>query len=143
MALYLIVTLAGERVALPAAAVDSVVEIEKITPVPLAPRHIAGLAALRSRVLTIIDSATALGLPPAAPREVRQLAVVTVDGHLYGIEVDAIEDVVDTAAPAEPLRGALSPGWSGAARGAIEIDGRTLLLLDPAALVAPPAARAA
>jgi purine-binding chemotaxis protein CheW len=140
MALYLIVMLAGERVALLADDVDSVVEIERITPVPRAPRHIAGLAALRSRVLTIIDSATVLGLTPSAPAgdgAARQTVVVTVDGHLYGIQVCAVEDVVELATPVQPIRGTLAAGWARVALGLIELEEQSLLLLDPAALIAP------
>ena len=54
--LLLIVTIAGSRVALPAAAVESVVELDTLIPVPRAPVHVAGLSALRSRVLTVIDT---------------------------------------------------------------------------------------
>jgi purine-binding chemotaxis protein CheW len=146
MALYLIVTLAGERVALLADDVDSVVEIERITPVPRAPRHIAGLAALRSRVLTIIDSATVLDLTPSAPAgdgAARQTVVVTVDGHLYGIQVSAVEDVVELTTPIQPIRGTLAAGWARVALGLIELEGNSLLLLDPGALIAPPPALAA
>jgi purine-binding chemotaxis protein CheW len=53
--LLLIVSIAGSRVALPAADVESVVEIDTLIPVPRAPGHLAGLSALRSRVLTVID----------------------------------------------------------------------------------------
>ena len=52
--LLLIVTIAGQRVALPAAAVESVVELDTLIPVPRAACHVAGLSALRSRVLTVI-----------------------------------------------------------------------------------------
>ena len=60
MALVLIAHLAGETVALDADVVGSVVEIERIAPVPRAAPHIAGLAALRSRVLTVIDARAAI-----------------------------------------------------------------------------------
>ena len=52
--LLLIVTIGGERVALPAAAVESVFELDTQIPVPRAAPHVAGLSALRSRVLTVI-----------------------------------------------------------------------------------------
>ena len=38
--LLLIVTVAGSRVALPAAAVESVVELDTLIPVPRAPAHV-------------------------------------------------------------------------------------------------------
>ena len=50
--LLLVVTIAGERVALPASAVESVVELDTLISVPRAAAHVAGLSALRSRVLT-------------------------------------------------------------------------------------------
>ena len=50
-ALKLIARIADQQVAISADTVESVVEVEAITPVPLAAPHIAGLAALRSRVL--------------------------------------------------------------------------------------------
>ena len=143
MALYLIVLLAGQRVALPADAVDSVVEIERMTPVPLAAHHISGLAALRSRVLTIIDSVAALDPGAVAGNEPQQTVVVTLDGHLYGLQVSAVEDVVEVPAAVQPLRGTLSPGWARVALGMIQIEGNALLLLDPAALIVAPPALAA
>ena len=71
--LLLVVTIAGERVALPAAAVESVVELDTLIPVPRAAPHVAGLSALRSRVLTVIDcmslatpiAQTAFAKPPS------------------------------------------------------------------------------
>jgi purine-binding chemotaxis protein CheW len=50
--LYLIVRLAGRRVAFPAADVEAVVELEGLSPVPCALPHVAGLSALRSRIVS-------------------------------------------------------------------------------------------
>ena len=136
--LKLIARIAGQRVALSAAAVESVVEIDSITPVPLASAHIAGLAALRSRVLTIIDSYAALELGRAPREGAVQAIVVTVDNHLYGLLVDEVEDVAETAGDPAPLHAGLSRGWSHAALGLVEHEGSALLLLDAARMVAGP-----
>ena len=66
--LLLIVRLAGRRVAFPAAEVEAVVELEGLTPVPRAAGHVAGLSALRSRVLTVIDGLASLELGRAGAR---------------------------------------------------------------------------
>ena len=58
--LLLIARLAGRRVAFPAAEVEAVVELEGMSPAPRAAPHVAGLSALRSRVLTVIDGLAAL-----------------------------------------------------------------------------------
>jgi purine-binding chemotaxis protein CheW len=141
--LKLVVRIAGQRVALPAGSVESVVEIEAITPVPLAARHVAGLAALRSRVLTIIDSYAALEIGTAPREGLQQAVVVTVDNHLYGLLVDEVEDVVELSGEPEPLHAGLSAGWSRAALGLVEHQDHALLLLDPALIVAGPLSAAA
>lgn len=133
--LHLIARIAGERVALRALAIESVVEIDAVTPVPLAPPHIAGLAALRSRVMTVVDSYAAIGLAPP-PGAGAQAAVATVDGHLYGLLVDEVEDIVESG-PLMPLQPGIAAGWAAVATGLVEHDGAAILLCDPARIVAP------
>ncbi len=135
--LYLIVEIAGQRAALPAAFVESVVEIEEIAPVPCAPSHVFGLFALRSRVLTVIDTIAALGGDRSAPGE-KQAVIVHVDGHLYGLLVDDVDDVVAIeGVPTQP-RALLSAGWARYSKGVFEHDGDPLLLIDVAAMIAGP-----
>ncbi|WP_235399072.1 chemotaxis protein CheW [Sphingomonas sp. SRS2] len=135
--LYLIVEVAGQRAALPACYVESVVEVEDIAPVPCAPPHVFGLFALRSRVLTVIDTIAALGEGRSAAGE-KQAVIVTVDGHLYGLLVDNVDDVVAIeAAPAQP-RALLSPGWVRFSTGVLEHEGQPLLLIDVPAMIAGP-----
>jgi purine-binding chemotaxis protein CheW len=133
--LYLIASIGGQSIAIRAALVDSVVDIGPISPVPLAAPHIAGLAALRSRVLTTIACDRALGLPPA-PRRSSRAVVVEVDGHHYGLLVDTIEDarVIDEAP--RPIGIRMAAGWSRVAEGMMDFHGETLLLINPARLIA-------
>ena len=137
--MLLIVVLAGRRAVLPAIEVNAVVELGEVTPVPRAASHIVGLAALRSRPLTVIDCTAALGLGPSeADWRTRRAVVVEHAGHLYGLLVDAADDIV--AAKEEP--GALGadpgPGWRRAAQGRVETEAGSLLLLDIPALIAGP-----
>lgn len=141
--LHLFVTILGERVAFNAAAVESVVEIDALTPVPRAPAHVAGLAALRSRVLTVIDTHAALGRGQIERRPLMPAIIATVDGHLYGLLVDSIDDVAPLAASPAPIRGRLAPGWARIAPLGIEHEGRLILLIEPAALIEGAAAIAA
>ena len=55
--LYLFATLAGTRIAVETREVEAVVKLTDISPVPGMGAHVAGLSALRSRVLTVIDVA--------------------------------------------------------------------------------------
>ncbi|RHW16493.1 chemotaxis protein CheW [Sphingomonas gilva] len=133
--LYLITAIAGRAVAMPSHCVDSVVDLGPVVPVPAAPPHVRGLAALRSKVVTVIDAAIALGEPDAA-LAVGRAVVVTVTGHVYAVLVDRLEDVAPFASSRLPDGVNLDAGWSKAARGVIDRGGEAVLIIDPAALIA-------
>jgi purine-binding chemotaxis protein CheW len=143
--LLLVVRIAGQRVALPAARVESVVELDTLIPVPRAAEHVAGLSALRSRVLTVISCRRSLGLPlEEEPRGVLEAAVTEVDGHHYALIVDGVEDVLEAISDPMPVRAAMGEGWERVSSGMVESEEGALLLIDVEALVAgPDAARQA
>jgi purine-binding chemotaxis protein CheW len=141
--LLLIARLAGRRIAFPASEVEAVVELEALTPAPGAARHVAGLASLRSRVLTVIDSVAALDLGATAEVSLASAIVVPSDGHTYALLVDAVEDVIETDATRTPVAAPVGAGWGRVALGMIEAEGGLFLLVDPHALIAGPAAQAA
>jgi purine-binding chemotaxis protein CheW len=136
--LLLIITIAGERLAIPATRILSVVQVEALVPVPRAPAHLAGLAALRSRVLTAIDCLASLELGETAPAALHDAIVVEQDGHSYALLVDSVEDVIQHGGEIHPLRGVIAPGWTRIAAGMVEVDGSLMLLANPAALIAGP-----
>ena len=142
--LLLIVTIAGDRVALPAVAVESVVELDPLIPVPRAAAHVAGLSALRSRVLTVIDCRRSLELGTTDCADgIREAAVVELDGHHYALIVDVVEDVVEALSEPSPMRAAMGSGWERASKGMVETEAGPLLLVDVAALISGSEARAA
>jgi len=135
--LLLVVFIAGERVALPAAAVEAVVELDTLIPVPRAAPHVAGLSALRSRVLTVIDCVRSLelGSTASAAQGIQEAAVVELDGHHYALIVDLVEDVVEAQSEPTPIRAAMGAGWERASVGMVETETGPLLLVDVAALI--------
>lgn len=140
--LLLIARLAGRRIAFPAAEVEAVVELEGVTPVPRAAPHVAGLSALRSRVLTVIDGLAALEAGRSG-EACRDAIVIPSGGHTYALMVEEVEDVIEAAAPPHPLNAPLGAGWDRVAIGTVEVEGELFLLVDPHLLIAGPAARAA
>ena len=139
--LLLIVTIAGSRVAFPAAKVESVVELDALSPVPRAAAHVAGLSALRSRVLTVIDCQRSLELGSTDLKngELHEAAVVELDGHHYALTVDAVEDVVEALSEPQPVRATMEAGWERVGLGMVETEEGPLLLIDIDALIAGPA----
>uniref|UniRef100_UPI0035CBC478 chemotaxis protein CheW n=1 Tax=uncultured Sphingomonas sp. TaxID=158754 RepID=UPI0035CBC478 len=134
MALFLIAQIAGRTVAIESHQVESVIDIGAIVPVPRADRQVRGLAALRSRVVTVIDTRAALGLE-AGPVEATRAVITIVDGHHYAVLVDALDDV----APFElmPLSGGivLDKGWLTIGQGVIERAGEPILAITLAGLI--------
>jgi purine-binding chemotaxis protein CheW len=134
--LLLVVTIGGERVALPAAAVESVVELDALIPVPRAPAHVAGLSALRSRVLTVVDCMRSLELGATDCSDgIYEAAVVELDGHHYALIVDLVEDVVEAMSEPVTLRAAMGEGWERVSKGMVETEQGPLLLVDIGAIV--------
>ena len=135
--LLLVVTIADERVAIPAAAVEAVVELDTLIAVPRAAPHVAGLSALRSRVLTVIDCTRSLELGTSDCSEgIREAAVVEFDGHHYALIVDLVEDVIEALSEPSPVRAAMEPGWERVSTGMVDSESGPLLLVDVAALIA-------
>jgi purine-binding chemotaxis protein CheW len=142
--LLLIVTIAGQRVALPADAVESVVELDTLIPVPRAQPHVAGLSALRSRVLTVIDCRRSLDMGTSDCADgIREAAVVELDGHHYALIVDVVEDVFEALSDPTPVRATMEGGWERVSQGMVETEDGPLLLVDVAALIAGAEAKAA
>ena len=134
MELFLIAHIAGRGVAIETTQVDSVVDIAEVVAVPRTEPAVRGLVALRSRVVTVIDTGTALGLE-ATPDAARRAVITRVDGHHYAILVDSLEDVAlfDRLPLSSGL--ALDRGWASAGVGLVERDGEPMLIVDLAALV--------
>ncbi|QNE31291.1 chemotaxis protein CheW [Sphingomonas sp. NBWT7] len=133
-ALHLLARVADRAIAVPAAMVDSVVDVPAIVPAPRAHPAVRGLAALRSRVVTVVDSWHLLGLGNA-PLDVRRAILTVVDGHHHAILVDTLHDVLTLAVEPVPAGMPLGPRWGPIVVGASVHDGEPLLIVDIAALV--------
>ena len=141
--LLLLTRIGGRAAAFRAQDIRSIIELGAITPVPRAPHHVAGLAALRSRVLTVIDCSASIELGRSCVQGVREAIVVEADGHPYALLVDTVEDVMEYSGEVQPVRTSLAAGWRRVARGMVEAGDDLLLLVDTQALLAGPTAQAA
>jgi purine-binding chemotaxis protein CheW len=141
--LYLIARIADTRVALRSGAIESVVSVSETIDVPGAPPHVAGLFALRSRVLTLVDPHVVVGLARMTVTAGQRVIVIEIGGHGYALLADQIEDVCFIDAPETPAKGRLAEGWGRLADTVIEHQGATLLVVDPARLITMPMQRAA
>ncbi|MCX6023651.1 MAG: chemotaxis protein CheW [Chloroflexi bacterium] len=121
----------GRAVGLPSAAVERILRMAALTPLPDAPPGIAGLLNLHGALLPVVDPRPRLGLPlvPWAPDQ--HLVVMAAAGRFL-LWLDRVERIV-TVAPHELDRvttGAAGPFVLWAAR----IDGEVVPVLSPEAL---------
>lgn len=133
--LYLFARIAGTAVAISTDEVDAVVRLHELSPVPGVQSHVAGLSALRSRVLTIIDAAAlVLRQKSEAHLSVESEAechaiVCEIGGHGYGILVDRVDDIQTIESPPVPICGRIDPLWQPYVTGVIETPSAPYFLI--------------
>jgi len=133
--LLVMAQIAGRRCAFHAHDVQSVIEIGVVTPVPRAPGYIAGITAMRSQTLTVIDCRRALGFDPAHWALDHRAIVVALAGSAYALRIDMIEDVTTGMGDPGTIPGGFGAEWSRVATGLIETRIGPALLLDLPALI--------
>ncbi|MDG6077846.1 chemotaxis protein CheW [Erythrobacter litoralis] len=135
--LLLVCRIAGQRIALPAMQVQSVIEIGQVTPIPGTPNWVRGLTTLRSQALTVIDCADAIGLTPTELSCDQRAAVMDIGGHPYALLLDEAEEVSEARSPVRNVPGGFGDDWARVALGMVETDGEPALLLDIEAIIDP------
>lgn len=133
--LFLIARINDARVAIHSDLVESVVRVHDVVPIPRCDPIVVGLFALRSRVLTLIDSQFfATGV--SRPFQPGTLAIVAeISGQQYGFLVESVEDAIGID-PAKIEKNVAPPReWAAAAEGLVEVEGEIAIIIDPGKLI--------
>jgi purine-binding chemotaxis protein CheW len=138
-------TIAGQLFGIPVLFVQDVLRPQPVTRVYKAPPEVAGLLNLRGRIVTAIDIRHPLGLPRAGKPSEQMSIAVELGGDLYSFLVDSVGDVLSLAdAEVEPPPATLNPRWREVSDNIYRLEGRLLVVLNIARLLAlPQQARAA
>ncbi len=134
---YVTFSIAGALYGLQVLRVEETLGHLNRTPVPLAPKGIAGLVNLRGQVVTTIDLRPKLGLEPLGPKDESMMIVIDVEGESISLLVDSVGEVLslsqDTFEPAPPT---LTDEMRALVTGAFKLDSTLLLALDVSAVLA-------
>ncbi|MGA8171759.1 MAG: chemotaxis protein CheW [Methylocystis sp.] len=84
----------SQIVGLPVDCVETVFYLGKLTPVPLAPPEVAGLANLRGRIVTALHLDKCLRIDAAGPNAALLAVGITHNGDNYALIVDDTGDVI-------------------------------------------------
>lgn len=96
---WLIFHLAGQSYAAPLTQVSEVIRDGEITPVPGAAADVLGIRQLRGRIVPVLDGRRRLGLTGETGEAARaRIVVLSHQGHLVGLRVDAVGDLLDVGA---------------------------------------------
>ena len=111
------------------AQVLDVVHLPPIVPMPLAQPEVQGLANLRSRVVTMIDVRTCLGLSPHPNPESAMAIVTEKNDAYYGLIIDRIGDVLTLKnADFAPAPSTLPALWQRCAAGIYKLNQSLLVV---------------
>lgn len=134
---FVTLTLADQLCGVPVLGVRDILSEQAITRIPLAPPEIAGSLNLRGRIVTAIDLRRRLKLPPAPAGQPRMSVVAEQGGELYALLVDQVSEVMTLRASAfERNPPTLPPEWAAYSDGIFRLDGKLLVVLDVARLLA-------
>lgn len=119
-------------------AVQEIVRLPRITPVPKAPPYVEGVANLRGNILPIINSRNRFGMKPSPNAENHRVVVVELGGQPTGLIVDAVREVMHVQArDMEPAPEVVQSVEGRFLKGIVKLDGgrRLVLVLDHNALL--------
>ncbi|MFT7260125.1 MAG: purine-binding chemotaxis protein CheW [Glaciecola sp.] len=74
--------------------VQEVLRYTEIAPVPGAPDYVLGIINLRGNVVTVIDTRSRFGLPPAETNDNSRIVIIESEEQVVGILVDSVAEVV-------------------------------------------------
>lgn len=130
--------LGGVEFGLDINAVQEIVRLPKITPVPRAPDYVEGVANLRGNVLPIVNSRTRFGLTGTGDTDNSRVVVVELNGHPTGLIVDAVREVMHVSRADVETAPAVVQSIDGRfLKGVVKLGGgkRLVLLLDHDAIL--------
>jgi purine-binding chemotaxis protein CheW len=133
--LFLVANVAGKQIAINAHSVEAVVQIDEVINVPRADPIVAGLCALRSRVLTLIDCQFRVTGQPAEQGSMRLAVIASVGNTQFGFLVEKVLDVTSTnSAELQPLPPSAGV-WSDFVTGHVDINNVPVMVVDLERLV--------
>lgn len=134
---FVTLTVADQLCGIPVLSVRDILGPQVITRIPLSPSEVAGSLNLRGRIVTAIDLRRRLRLPPPGDGIKTMSVVVDQGGELYALLVDQVSEVLSLpASQFERNPPTLPPEWARYSAGIYRLQGRLLVVLDVALILA-------
>ena len=123
--------LAGELYGVEIGRVQEIIRMQPTTVVPNGPAFVEGLTNLRGHVIPVMDLRKRFGLAASEPTRRSRIVVAEMGGHIVGLVVDAVSEVLRVDADqVEPPSSLVTTAESAYLRGVAKLEERLVLLLD-------------
>lgn len=93
--LYLTFVLQDEQYGVEILKVNAILSLMPLTPLPQAPHYVKGVINLRGKIIPVIDARLRFGMYEAEHTPETCIIVLDLDGHLMGMIVDTVKDVIN------------------------------------------------
>lgn len=133
--LFLLAEIDGAMIAIESDVVESVVRVQDFIPVPRVDPLVAGIFALRSRVLTLIDTQFAVTEKQKPVPENALAIIAQIGGFHFGLLVDAVKDVVTVQPDQYETSIKAGSNWMQYSKGLVDVDGQIVVIICPAKIV--------
>jgi purine-binding chemotaxis protein CheW len=130
--MYVTMRVDGQLFGVPVRYVRDVLRQQKIIPIPLASKEIAGSLNLRGRIVTVIDLRKRLNLPQQqAANASNMFVVVEHKNELFSLIVDNVGEVLTAQLGSiEKTPANLGGSWKEVASGIYKLSGELLVIID-------------
>lgn len=133
--LYLLCRVGENNIAIRASAIEAVSPLGNMVSVPRTHSAVRGIAAIRSRLLTVIDTAVLAGVPADKGGSAALMVITSIEGHGYGLLVNEVDDVVPLDTLREPPAH-IGARWLGFVGAIADFQGLPMMIVSPDAVVA-------
>ena len=124
------------RYAVEAAAVQRIVRVVEVTPLPETPAFVLGVIDLHGEIVPVADLRLRFGLEARDLRLSDQLVIARTQRWALALLVDAVDDVIEVAAESVVAHEGILPGLQGV-EGVVTTDDGLVIITDLEAILSP------
>lgn len=110
--------------------VKEIIRFTEITSVPSVPNSVEGIINLRGNVIPVLDLKKAFQLEDIRVTEDSKIIIVELSGHIVGLIVDGVEEVIRLNSDSIEIPPALTGAMAKYVKGVGKLEDRLLILLN-------------
>jgi purine-binding chemotaxis protein CheW len=115
--------------------IESVVDIEEVTPVPNSREFINGVINLRGRTVPVVDLTKKINIKLPEEHEFENILVLKIDEQEIGVFVDEVKNVLSIDETKLENIQSKNDVYTGKVKGTIKVDNRLIIYLDIRAIL--------